>query len=132
MNTTYDRIAWSLERLSTLHGDPTEAIYAHLFAQRPDLEALFVLDRQGQVRGNMLANVFEALLDMAGARRYGLNAILSERVNHEGMGVAPETFPLFFETVRAAASDLLGAEWTPEIENAWREVIGEIAAAMQR
>ena len=131
MNSTYERIAWSLERLSARHGDPTDAVYARLFTQHPDLEALFVLDRRGAVRGNMLANVFEALLDMAGSRRYGLNAVMAERVNHEGMGVPPETFALFFETVRATASDLLGAEWTPAIESAWREVLGEIDQAMQ-
>ena len=131
MNASHhERIVWSLERLSELHGDPTATIYARLFAQYPELEALFVLDRQGAVRGNMLANVFEALFDMAGPRRYGLNAILAERVNHEGMGVAPEVFPIFFETVHATARDLLHAEWTPEIEAAWRGVLDEIYAAM--
>ena len=131
MNGNYDRIAWSLERLSAVHGDPTQAVYARLLAQRPELESLFVLDRQGAVRGSMLANVFETLLDMAGSRRYGLNAILAERVNHEGIGVSPETFPIFFETVRATASELLGSEWTPDIEAAWRDVLGQINRAMR-
>lgn len=130
MNASYERIAWSLERLSEVHGDPTASVYARLFAQHPELEALFVLDRQSAVRGNMLANVFEALLDMAGPRRYGLNAVLAERVNHEGMGVTPDVFPIFFETVHAAARDLLGSEWSPEIEAAWRGVLDEINAAM--
>lgn len=128
--SAYDRIAWSLERLSALHGDPTDAVYARLFAQRPELEALFVLDREGAVRGNMLANVFEALLDMAGPRRYGLNAVLAERVNHEGMGVPPQTFALFFETVRATVEELLGVEWTPEIESAWDDILSEIGGAV--
>jgi hemoglobin-like flavoprotein len=130
MNASYERIAWSLERLSEVHGDPAAAVYARLFAQHPNLEALFVLDRQSAVRGNMLANVFEALLDMAGPHRYGLNAVLAERVNHEGMGVTPDVFPIFFETVHATVRDLLGAEWAPEIESAWRSVLDEINAAM--
>ena len=132
MNAKYEHIAWSLERLSALHGDPTGAVYARLFAQHPDLEALFVLDRDGAVRGNMLANTFEVLLDIAGARRYGLNAVTAERVNHEGMGVPLETFMLYFETMRATASDLLGPEWTPEIEHAWRVVLDEIDEAIRQ
>src|SRR5262245_42776158 len=109
-------LAWSLERLAELHGDPSGTVYARLFAQHPELEALFVLDKQGQVRGAMLANVFEALLDISGDRRHGLNLIHAERINHENMGVAPEFFARFFEIVLETARDALGAEWTAEIE----------------
>lgn len=122
-------VGWSLERLSALHGDPSDAVYRRLFAQQPELEALFVLDRQGQVRGNMLANVFEALLDISGERRHGLNLIAAECVNHEGLGVAPEVFVSFFEVVLETTRDLLGDEWTAEIDAAWRSALNEINAA---
>lgn len=123
-------LAWSLERLAALHGDPTDAVYRSLFGEHPELEPLFVLDRQGQVRGNMLANVLEALLDISGERRHGLNLILAERVNHEGLhGVSPALFARFFEIVMETTRDLLGAEWTPEIEAAWRAALAEINAA---
>jgi hemoglobin-like flavoprotein len=124
-----DPLAWSLERLADLHGDPADAVYRRLFAEHPEVEALFVLDRQGQVRGNMLANVLEALLDISGERRHGLNLILAERVNHEGLGVPPALFGRFFEIVMEATRDLLGAEWTPEIDTAWRTALSEINAA---
>jgi hemoglobin-like flavoprotein len=122
-------LAWSLERLAELRGDPTAAVYERLFAERPDLEALFVLDRQGQVRGAMLANVFEALMDIAVERRHGLNLILAERTNHEGLGVSPAMFMRFFEIVLETTRDALGAEWTPRIEAAWRSALAEIGAA---
>lgn len=122
-------LAWSLERLAELHGDPTELIYQRLFAEHPELEALFVLDRTGQVRGNMVANVMESLLDISGQRRHGLNLILAERVNHEGLlGVSPAMFGRFFEIVMETTHDLLGGEWTPEIEAAWRAALAEINA----
>jgi len=123
-------LAWSLERLAEVHGDPTDAVYARLFTEEPQLEALFVLDRNGQIRGNMLANVVEALLDMSGERRHGLNLIRAERVNHEGLlGVSPAMFGRFFEIVMETTRDLLGSEWTPEVEAAWRAAVAEINAA---
>lgn len=128
MSTNGELIAWSLERLGELRGDPTADVYARLFAQQPDLEALFLLDRTGAVRGNMLTNVFEALLDMAGPRRYGLGAIHAERVNHEGMGVPAGSFAVFFDIVRDTTCEALGGEWTPEVDSAWRETLAEINA----
>ncbi len=131
MSTNGELIAWSLERLGELRGDPTADIYARLFAQRPDLEALFVLDRTGAVRGNMLANVFEALLDMAGPRRYGLGAIQAERVNHDGIGIPPETFALFFDVVLETTREAIGEDWTPALATAWQGVLDEIHALPQ-
>jgi hemoglobin-like flavoprotein len=128
---TFNRsaLAWSLERLAELHGDPTPTVYQRLFAEHPELEALFVLDTQGQVRGAMLANVFEALMDLSGERRHGLNLILAERINHEGLGVSPALFMRFFEIVLEATRDALGSEWTPDIEAAWRAALTEIRTA---
>lgn len=122
-------LALSLERLAEAHGDPTAAVYERLFSEHPELEALFVLDRQGQVRGAMLASVFDALLDISGNRRHGLNFILAERVNHDGMGVPRALFARFFEIVFETVRDLLGEAWTMEMDSAWRSALAEINAA---
>lgn len=122
-------LAQSLERLAELDCDPTAVVYERLFARHPELEALFVLDRQGQVRGAMLANVFDALLDISGERRHGLNLILAERLNHDDMGVPHAKFAVFFEIVLETVRDLMGGEWTAEMESAWRTAIDEINAA---
>lgn len=123
-------MAWSLERLSELHGDPTAAVYERLFARSPELEKLFVLDRTGMVRGSMLVNVFDALLDMAGPRRFGLNLVLAEGVNHEGLGVTRSEYASFFAIVLETTRDLLGKEWTPQVETAWCQVLAEIDAVL--
>jgi hemoglobin-like flavoprotein len=123
-------ISWSLERLSELHGDPTNAVYQRLFQQHPEYEQLFVLDRSGATRGNMLAHVFAALMDMEGPRSYGLNFFRTERVTHEGgLGVTPAAYANFLAIVRDTVRDLLGSEWTAEAETAWRKALNEIAAA---
>ena len=85
-------IAWSLETVAERHGDPTPQVYEKLFAQNPEMEALFILDQENSARGNMLANVFEVLLDLAGPRTYGGNMVLAEIVNHENLGVPPKVF----------------------------------------
>ncbi len=123
-------ISWSLERLSELHGDPTDVVYRRLFQRRPELEELFVLDRNGAIRGNMLAQVFAALMDLEGPRVYGLNFFRAERVNHEGgLGVTPTAYADFLTVVLDTVREALGPEWTPRIEASWRKALDEIAAA---
>ena len=122
-------ISWSLERLSELHGDPTDEVYRRLFQQHPDYEQLFALDRSGAIRGNMLAHVFAALMDMEGPRSYGLNFFHTERVTHEGgLGVAPAAYADFLSIVRDTVRELLGPEWTSDADRAWRKALEEIAA----
>jgi hemoglobin-like flavoprotein len=72
--------------------------------------------------------VFETLIDIAGPRAYGFNMAEAERVNHEGLGVSNDVFASFFAVVMETVRDLLGDAWTPEMETAWGEAIGEIAA----
>jgi len=124
-------IAWSLETVAERHGDPTARVYERLFAQNPEMEQLFILDDQSSVRGNMLANVFEVLLDMAGPRTYGGHMVKAEIVNHENLGVPPQVFATFFATVRDTISEMLGADWTPPVAAAWAEVLADLDAMVR-
>jgi hemoglobin-like flavoprotein len=120
-------VAGSLELLAERVGDPAPQVYARLFAQHPDMEALFVRDTSGAVRGEMLAVAFECILDMGGAGAYAANLIAAERVNHEGVGVPPEVFGRFFPLLAETCRDLLGEAWTEEVEAAWAELLAGIA-----
>lgn len=128
--TTPDPITWSLERAAELGGDPTGRVYALLFARHPEFERLFLLDRTGAVRGSMLANALEALLDMAGPRRYGRGQVAAERANHEAYGVPREHYATFFSVIRDVVCETLGAEWTPDLDMRWRALLSEIEAAV--
>ena len=90
--TSGEIVAASLEALAERVGDPARQVYARLFAEHPDMEALFVRDTTGAVRGEMLAMAFECLLDIGGSGAYAANLIAAERVNHQGVGVPPEAF----------------------------------------
>ena len=129
--TTLDEISRSLELVGE-RGDPTAAVYARLFAENPDMEALFVRDKNGSIRGNMLAEAINALLDFGGPDHYGANLMRAEIVNHEHLGVPPAVFREFFVTMRSVFKEVLGADWTPAIDAAWRDVLARIDAALGR
>lgn len=120
-------VAASLEALAERVGDPVTQVYARLFAAYPEMEALFVRDATGAVRGEMLAVAFECLLDIGGTGAYAANLIAAERINHEGVGVPHEIFGRFFPLLRDTCRDLLGEAWTPQADAAWADILGRIA-----
>ena len=125
-------LIWSLERVAELHGDPTPQVYARLFAQNPELEAMFLLDRQGAARGAMLGHVIDTLMDLAGPKAYGANMIYAEMTNHSGLGVPPPQFVTFFDVVKSVFRELLGAEWTAEVDQAWDETLVDVKAIVAK
>lgn len=106
--------------------DLTPLVYARLFRDHPDLEPMFVLDRTGAARGNMLAQVVAALLDSIEHGGYGENMIRAEAQNHAGMGVSPDQFASFFKVVAATLQDLLGPDWTADMSGAWSSLLAEL------
>jgi hemoglobin-like flavoprotein len=120
-----DLITRALEIAGKRRGDITQLVYARLFADYPDMEALFVRDQNGLVRGEMLARVFEALLDFVDRRAYAAQMIQCEVITHEGYGVPPDVFPLFFVAVADTLEEILGADWTPAMAEAWRELLAQ-------
>jgi hemoglobin-like flavoprotein len=118
----------SLELAAERAGDITPLVYDRLFAGWPEMEALFVRDTDGAVRGQMLAQVFEALLDFSGRRYFSLGLIQTEIVNHEGLGVPPDVFARFFAVVRDTVREACGADWTAGMEAAWSRTLAEADA----
>jgi hemoglobin-like flavoprotein len=80
----------------------------------------------------MLARVLETLLDLAAGGGWARGMIAAEAANHEGIGVAPDRFPLFVVAVADAFRDALGDEWTPDDERAWRWATESVAALSAR
>ena len=88
-------------------------------------------DIDGGVRGNMLQQVFEALLDAVGEGAFGANLIRCEIVNHESLGVPPEVFRSFFPVVRDTIREILADKWTPAMESAWGTLLHRIEAVVR-
>ena len=113
----------SLELVAERCEDPAPLVYARLFEENPAIEALFVRDKSGTVRGQMLAVALETLLDLAGPGNYAAGMLQSERMNHDGIGVPMGNFDNFFETVMMTFREILGDDWTVEMEEAWLGLI---------
>ena len=124
-------ITRSLELVAE-RGDPTEAVYARVFAAHPEMEPLFVRDTTGSVRGNMLTEALTALLDFADRDAYGSNMMRAEIVNHENLGVPPEVFAAFYRALRDTFAEMLGAAWTNDIDAAWNDLLARIESALAR
>ena len=128
LNMDVDAITESLEQVAERCEDPTAAVYGLLFARHPEMRNLFVRDTNGAVRGQMLQQAIEIILDYVGVRGFSANFIAAEVVNHENLGVPPDVFASFFGVMRDTFRDILGADWTPAFEKAWRDLVGELSA----
>jgi hemoglobin-like flavoprotein len=116
----------ALEIAGERDGDLVAKVYRRLFAAHPEMEALFVRDTNGSVRGEMLARVFEMILDFIDRRAYAAQMIQCEVITHDGYGVPPEVFGLFFGVVADTLREVVGADWTEAMDAAWREMLGEM------
>lgn len=119
-------IEQSLELAAERCEDLTPLVYARLFAEHPAMESLFWSDKTWAVRGEMLAKVFSAILDFVGERLYSQTLIQTEVVNHEGFDVPRNVFGVFFGTVAQTVREVIGADWTPAIDQAWTELLAEL------
>jgi len=124
-----DALTASLELVADRVGDPTELVYDRLFAQQPDMEALFLGDHSRQARGQMLSMVLDTLTNMAAGETWAGNMIRAERINHDQIGVPFDVFATFFTVVHEAFRDAGGEAWTDAMEAAWTGVLARAAAA---
>jgi hemoglobin-like flavoprotein len=121
-----DLILSSLELAAERSEDLTPLVYARLFREQPEMEALFWRDTNGLVKGEMLSRVIEAILDFVGPRQYAHHLIQCEVVTHAGYDVPPDVFATFFGVVAAALKDVLGADWTAAIDGAWTRLLADL------
>jgi len=126
MSTDTDVITHTLDLVAARVEDPMKRVFQRLFAEMPEVEPLFIRDKGGLVRGQMFQVTIESLLDFLGDRSYGGNLIQIERVNHQGLGVEPLMFDRFYVTVMATFKDILGPDWTGEMEDVWTRVVRDL------
>lgn len=121
-------ITESLELVAERCADPAPLVYRRLFAAAPEMEALFVRDNDGGVRGQMLYQVIEAVLDYAGPNHFAANLMRSEQINHENLGVPPQVFASFFRTVFETFREIAADAWTDGMDAAWSELLAGLEA----
>jgi hemoglobin-like flavoprotein len=125
-------IQQSFELASERCEDLTPLVYRRLFREHPEAEAMFRSEGSELVKGSMLALTIEAILDFAGERTGHFRMIECEVTSHDAYGTPRELFVAFFGVIGASLRDVLGEDWSPEIDRAWQSLLGEIAGAVAR
>jgi hemoglobin-like flavoprotein len=119
-------IQHSFELAAERCDDLTPLVYRRLFRQHPEAEAMFRREANDLVKGSMLALTIDAILDFAGDRTGSFRMIECEVQSHDGYGTPRELFVAFFVVIADSLREILGADWTPEINDAWLKLLGEI------
>jgi len=70
----------------------------------------------------------DAILDFAGPRTGHFRMIECEISSHDAYGTPRDLFIAFFGIIARTLREILGDDWSPEIDAAWRNMIAEIEA----
>jgi hemoglobin-like flavoprotein len=117
-----DAIVASLELAAERCEDLTPLVYERLFRERPETRKMFRTQGSDLVKGSMLELSLEAILDFAGERKASHRLIFCEVQSHDAYGTSPELFNVFFTVIADTVRDLLGSDWSPAMDAAWRRL----------
>jgi hemoglobin-like flavoprotein len=106
--------------------DLTPLVYERLFRQHPEARTMFRSEGHKFVKGSMLALTIDAILDLAGPRTGNFRLIECKVSSHDAYGTPRELFVAFFGVIAATLREILGADWSPKIDAAWRKMLDEI------
>jgi hypothetical protein len=95
------------------------------------MKPLFVRDKNGGVRGEMLFRVIDIVFDYIGTKHYAIGMIQSEIVTHDGYGVPRDLFPKFFDALGATMKEVLAGDWTPAMDASWNSLLSELRATAE-
>ena len=117
-----EAIVASLELAAERCEDLTPLVYERLFRERPETRKMFRTQGSDLVKGSMLELSLEAILDFAGERKASHRLIFCEVQSHDAYGTSPELFNVFFTVIADTVRDLLGNDWSPAMDAAWRKL----------
>jgi hemoglobin-like flavoprotein len=106
--------------------DLTPLVYRRLFREHPETQTMFRTEGADLVKGSMLALTIDAILDFAGERTGRFRLIECEVQSHDAYGTPRELFGKFFGVIADTMREVLGNDWSPDIEEAWRKLLGEM------
>lgn len=106
--------------------DLTPLVYRRLFDLHPETRTMFRTEGSESVKGSMLALTIDAILDFAGERTGHFRLIAAEVFSHDAYGTPRELFIAFFGIIAQTLREVVGADWSDEIDAAWRQLLGDI------
>jgi hemoglobin-like flavoprotein len=125
-------ILLSFEQAAARCDDLTPLVYERLHREHPETRAMFRSEGSDLVKGSMLAMTIESIIDFAGERTGKFRMIECEISSHDAYGTPRELFVAFFAVIAATLEELLGADWSREMDQAWRELLAEIGSLVEQ
>ena len=110
------------------YDETAHAFYQNLFELRPEYQLLFKANVADQ--GHKLVRMME--MAVTGLRKFDMVAPALETLarRHLSYQVTEEMYGPMGEALLATLRQLLGARFTPEVEDAWREMYQTLAQRM--
>ena len=126
MTASANPIHRSFELAAERCEDLTPLVYRRLFREHPEAEAMFRHEGGDLVKGSMLALAIDAIMDFAGDRAGHFRMIECEVQSHDAYGTPRKLFGEFFGVIADSLREILGPDWSPGIEDAWRTLLREV------
>ena len=124
--TTPNPIQLSFELAAARCEDLTPLVYQRLLREHPETQTMFRSQGSDLVKGSMLVFAIEAILDFAGQRSGKFRMIECEVTSHDAYGTPRDLFFAFFGIIAATLRELLGPNWTREMDDAWQDMLRQI------
>ena len=106
--------------------DLTPLVYERLHREHPETKTMFRTEGSELVKGSMLALTIDAVLDFAGSRTGHFRMIECEISSHDAYGTPRDLFIAFFGIIAQTLREIVGADWSDDIDAAWRKLLGDI------
>jgi hemoglobin-like flavoprotein len=106
--------------------DITPLVYRRLHTEYPETQTMFRTEGSEPVKGSMLALTIDAILDFVGPRTGHFRMIECEISSHDAYGTPRELFVAFFGILAQTLREIIGADWSNDIDAAWRKLLGDI------
>ena len=126
MTASSNPIERSFELAAGRCEDLTPLVYRRLFEAHPEARTMFRTEGSESVMGSMLALTIDAILDFAGPRTGHFRMIECEISSHDAYGTPRELFIAFFGIIAQTLREIVGADWSDDIDAAWRKLLGDI------
>ena len=124
--TVSNPIQLSFELAAARCEDLTPLVYQRLLREHPETQTMFRSQGSDLVKGSMLVFAIEAILDFAGQRSGKFRMIECEVTSHDAYGTPRDLFFAFFGIIAATLRELLGPNWTREMDDAWQDMLRQI------
>jgi hemoglobin-like flavoprotein len=106
----------------------TIRFYEIFFERYPQVKPLFGQRNASQTQAKMLTEALAAVVEHLEDSPWLAQQLGALGAKHVSYGVTDEMYAWVGDSLLAAMAEVAGADWTPKIEDAWKDAYGAIAS----